>query len=59
VNKLSFVPLVIVIRIHNKLAQSLLLLCGNSTITITNVLKNKCLQCFAAVGWAAGRASGL
>ena len=24
-----------------------------------NILKEKCLQCFDAVGWAAGRASGL
>jgi len=28
-------------------------------LNITNEILNNCLQCFDAVGWAAGRASGL
>jgi len=31
--------------------------CGG--IFVANLLVNLCLQCFDAVGWAAGRASGL
>jgi len=33
---------------------------GNDKLVLCNTLNTKhCLQCFDAVGWAAGRASGL
>ena len=32
--------------------------CCQAVFTVT-LINSKCLQCFDAVGWAAGRASGL